>query len=159
MRPRRHGAPRGGTKWTGDNDGDTPTDFNYGIRAGKTLSILSPLFDHLFFASTWPRNFNRAHPYALRSLRCNPPPSIHPRSISHSTPGKYRRMSNYDSTNRARRITNKTLSEPSFIFFSLSLALSIRVFCVTIREMDSGRTRCLRDSMYIYISYFSISRN
>lgn len=59
-------------------------------------------------------------------------------------------MSNYDSTNRARRITNKTLSEPSFIFFSLSLALSIRVFCVTIREMDSGRTRCLRDSMYIY---------
>lgn len=59
-------------------------------------------------------------------------------------------MSNYDSTNRARRITNKTLSEPSFIFFSLSLALSIRIFCVTIREMDSGRTRCLRDSMYIY---------
>lgn len=73
-------APRGGTKWTGDNDGDTPTDFNYGIRAGKTLSILSPLFDHLFFASTWPRNFNRAHPYALRSLRCNSPLSTPDRS-------------------------------------------------------------------------------
>lgn len=66
-------------------------------------------------------------------------------------------MSNYDSTNRARRITNKTLSEPSFIFFSLSLALSIRVFCVTIREMDSGRTRCLRDSMYIYFVFFDIA--
>lgn len=43
-------------------------------------SRFSPLFDHLFFASTWPRNFNRAHPYALRSLRCNPPLSTPDRS-------------------------------------------------------------------------------
>lgn len=60
---------------------------------------------------------------------------------------------NYDSTNRVRRITNKTLVNPR-LFFSLSLFLFLSVSSV---QRYAKWTVVARDVCVIrYISYFSI---